>query len=204
MQRILYAFVVHLITLFSLLESSMRLALFAAAALCVPALAAHAATVYTYTGTNYTQAAAPFTTSERVTGTFTLATPLGANLNSATITPISFTFATGFDTFGAGLAYSSQFTFSTDASGNITNYLLSAQYPSPNSIYDVVRVDTYNGITLVSKQTSQATTQVRGTLTTNAAPTPTPITSVTPEPSSLALLGTGIVGVLGVMKRRIA
>lgn len=177
----------------------MRLAIFAAAALCVSALAAHATTVYTYTGTNYTQADSPYTTNERVTGTITFASPLAAGLNSASVTPISFTFATGVDSFNDTLARSSRFVFSTDSRGSVTDYLLESKYPSPDSILDVVRVDTYGGTTLVSKQISQATTQVRGTL---FAP-PTTVSAVTPEPSSFALLGTGILGAFGILKRRL-
>ena len=43
-----------------------------------------------------------------------------------------------------------------------------------------------------------------GTLTYNYTPTAAPPAAVTPEPSSIALLGTGLLGVIGVMRKRFA
>ena len=87
---------------------------------------ADGATTYDYTGNVFTSVSAPYTTSDSITGSFTLATPLADNLTSfTTVTPQSFSFSDGVNgdtitntTPGAG----SQFAFETDANGAITKW----------------------------------------------------------------------------------
>lgn len=97
------------------------LAICAAFALSTASPAANAVT-YSYTGNLFTSVSAPYTTSDSVTGSITLDTPLAANLTSfTTVLPTSFSFTAAGETIsnttpGSG----SQFFFKTDAAGNIT------------------------------------------------------------------------------------
>lgn len=83
---------------------------------------ARADVVYNYVGANFTNANDPFTTADKVTGTITFATPLGANLKLAAEVPVAFSFTAGVETVTSA-TYNPNFgrlNFSTDAAGNIT------------------------------------------------------------------------------------
>jgi hypothetical protein len=101
-------------------------AAFVAAFALAPVDSAHADVVYDYTGTNFVNAHDPFTTSEKVTGTVTFATPLGANLNLqnvlADVTAFSFTAGPETLTNLTANAAWTQFLVSTDSAGNITGW----------------------------------------------------------------------------------
>lgn len=73
----------------------MRLSLFAVAALFVSSLIARADAVYTYTGQHFTLVEGSYTTSDSVTGLFTITNPLGDDLNNVSFTPLSFNFSDG-------------------------------------------------------------------------------------------------------------
>jgi len=83
-----------------------------------------AATTYTYTGPTYTTVSGAFTTSMRITGSFTTATPLVPNLAGVDITGqvTSYSFSDGVNTYTSSDANARiyQFTVATDANGMIS------------------------------------------------------------------------------------
>ncbi len=175
----------------------MRVSLFTAGALFSAGFA-HADPVYTYTGQNFTTVSGAYTTSDHVTGSFTVATPLGDNLSDDTFTPESFSFNDGLQTLTSGNASASTFGVSTDPSGNITNYRIVIVGTSP-FFYMFISEDFFD---TANDGASLAYNQIAGTFTEQTPATP--LSTVTPEPSSIALLSTGLLGAAGIVKRRFA
>lgn len=108
---------------------------FAALAIALFSIGAHA-TTYTYTGGTYTapivnettcaapQSCGQFTTGQRLTGSFTTASPLAPNLNNQNIVAIltGYSFNNGVSTLTQGAASRiDTFQVSTDATGAITS-----------------------------------------------------------------------------------
>jgi hypothetical protein len=94
---------------------------------------ASAATLYSYTGNAFTLSGGgilPCPSDCFITASFTVASPLAANLSDVTITPASYTISDGALTFanansspyGAGFGF-----FSTDGSGAITTWAFEVQ-----------------------------------------------------------------------------
>jgi hypothetical protein len=96
--------------------------------------AARASTIYSYTGDDFAFATSPYTTSDYVSGSFTTATPLADNLSLATITPSSYSFSDGVQTFSS-LSPPTDVTFeiSTNASGQITGWFINLENPTTNN-----------------------------------------------------------------------
>jgi hypothetical protein len=89
---------------------------------------AQADSTYTYTGNPYTVCNGNYSpcSNYEVTGSFTVSTPLGADLNNQAITPTSFSFTDGSLTLTQSNTTSSYFDMSTDGSGNISGWSLGA------------------------------------------------------------------------------
>jgi hypothetical protein len=165
-------------------------------------------TVYTYTGNTFTSATAPFTTSDSVTGSFTVASPLGANLPLGAISATAFSFSDGINTLSdTTSSVVSDFSIETDASGAVTSWLIVLQVPGVMSITTVnefgVAVEDLGGIGedlsgLPLFGGSNEGDPSTWTMTTTEDPSP----SAVPEPSSLALLGTGVLGAFCTLRRR--
>jgi hypothetical protein len=90
--------------------------------LCLFAASARADTIYTYTGN-------PFTVFSgldvcppvcNISGSFTLASPLAANLPFEAITPTAFSFTDGSVTVTEGASEGGRFEVATDSGGNIS------------------------------------------------------------------------------------
>jgi hypothetical protein len=177
---------------------------------------AHASTIYTYTGPNFTYLINPltsepvFTTSDFVSGSFTLNSPLAANMSYSIISPSSFSFTDQLSTITSdpNATLQSRFQVSTDASGNILQFSISldevagsqeiaiyADSDGPNSYYtgDAGFILPANSSPRVANDGESFTS---GKFTSSTI-------SSTPEPSSLILLGTGCLATLGAVRRRI-
>ena len=173
----------------------MRLLSFAFIAFLFSAtLAARADTVYTYTGKDFTLAESPFTTSDSVTGSFTLAAPLGDNLSFDDVNPLSFSFSDGVQTFNSSNTASEFFQFSTDSNGQLTAYSINLP-DGPADISIINFPGAYAGDSAIDAQGDAALNYRAGSFTATTS------VSATPEPSGLALLGTGALGLACVVKR---
>jgi hypothetical protein len=83
-------------------------------------------TTYVYTGNFFNIVNAPYTTSDRVTATVELASPLPANMSLGSVTPLAFSFSDGVQTITNLTADVTFFTFQTDAAGEITAWVAQA------------------------------------------------------------------------------
>lgn len=175
------------------------------AALCLLLAAASAGAfaspvTYTYTGNplNLVSTGSSCPGSCSIDATITLAAPLGDNLNLASVTPLSFSMTDGSlgDSLNQANApdYLDTFWFSTDASGDIIGWLVQAITSGGNA---VIATDNYFGGT--SDEAGNATYVLYNV--DNPGTWSQTSTSPTPEPSSLLLLGTGLLG-LGPFIRR--
>lgn len=110
------------------------------------------ATTYQYTGAAYTAAGGVYSTSMRVTGTFTTASPLPANMPPTAIGPggknwvTAWSFHDGVNTFtkaNSMLLYGAPeaFAVGTDAGGNINTAQISFMAPQgPHTVGDSMNV----------------------------------------------------------------
>jgi len=172
----------------------------------LPSTSALADTVYTYTGNHFTHAdALYFTTTERVSGSFTLSSPLAPNMSLTAITPVQFSFSDGRATFTNATTLPPEFDVATDSTGNIAYWLIYL-YNRDNT-NDVRTFNTGElvddaGVAYVNLQGSQYGSYVYndpGTWTVFTTDSPSPV----PEPSSLLMLASGAIGGLGVFRRRL-
>jgi hypothetical protein len=187
----------------------------------------HADTTYTYTGQPYNPnpptfcngTYVPVCSSIGVSGSITLASPLGDNLVENFVTPTSFSFSGGTDAFlltQASTLPLANFQFSTDASGNITAWAIELATDSgPNSgcgtstlpmggSFACIGIENANGSIgdySAFDQNFELPNEVYGSGQNRVAGTWTTAIATTPEPVSIVLLGTG--GVIAIVRKRI-
>jgi hypothetical protein len=169
---------------------------------------------YTYTGNDFTSFSANnepqvYTTRDFVSVEFTLSAPLAHNLTPIyTFTPVSFSFSDGVDTIDSTSPNltGAEFEVETDASGDITAWIVYAEnQPIAGGNYDYLEtlnvsgdasdfgLNNYYGSAYAEGYNQSSP----GTFVESAV-----VTSATPEPTSLMLVVTGLIGAAGLMRRR--
>jgi len=175
----------------------MRLkSLLLSSALIILPLPAIADTVYTYTGNNFTLLdGASYSTSDKISGSVDLATPLQTNLYVDPVTPVSFSFSDGSHLF-SDVNSTAFLGFSTDASGKIIGWDL-AIYDSSLVIFtENVGQYVFDSAYNLATGSDAFNFNEPGLWTASN-------TSPVPEASDFALLATGALGVAGVLRRRL-
>jgi hypothetical protein len=189
-----------------------RLFLFSSAlSILVLLMPARADTVYSYTGNPFTNGVTqfggltslpfgPFTASDSVSGSFTVATPLGPALHLVTFTPASFSFTDGVDTLtNLNSTLSSFEQVSTDVSGNIVDWHIFARLVGGNNAFIDTNDIMGGGADEGAETDNQGHFVGAGNLN---DPGKWTVSTTVPEPSSLLLLASGAIGLAGVLRKR--
>lgn len=89
--------------------------------------------IYTYTGNDFTIANSPYTTTEKVTATVDLSSPLGDSVTDV-VTPVGFALNDGQQSITKATATFASFSFTTGPTGLITKWQVQVLIDSTNSI----------------------------------------------------------------------
>jgi len=161
-------------------------------------ISARADVIYHYTGQNFTSASGGFTTDDSLNGQFSLSSALASNLNEADLTPISLSFSAGPATINDSNLGFNIFVVSTDATGAITAWLIAVQNDA-NDTSLVTAGGLLGGLIPgdnVDSPLGSAVNETAGSFSTMPG-------AVVPEPSGIALVVIGLVGVVGLHRRRL-
>jgi hypothetical protein len=180
---------------------------------CILALPLAASTItYTYTGNDFTFAQPPtYSKSDSVSGYFTLASPLGDSLVDYSFTPTIYSFTDGVQTFtNASPPSTVTFAVDTDLSGNISEWYVFLQNPDPGSTTSqTYTVETGYGsdVTALTRDfgnvpVGQAEGQGGNSFDQGSwKASSSGGGSTVPEPSNVALVGLGLLGI-GLVRRK--
>ena len=188
----------------------------------LPSVSGLADTIYTYQGNPFqgvgyticcSKVGKPFTTDDYVSGSFTVSTPLKASRPFSPIKPIAFSFSDGVDTLTSNDSFF-VFTFDvgTNATGAITSWnIVMENNGVPPRFYGIVTANAVLSGSLfttdygLSPNTPPGTYDVYGANGNDAGTwSVSETTPSTPEPGSIVLLGSGMVGLATLIKRRLA
>jgi hypothetical protein len=154
-------------------------------------------TTYEYTGNPFTSATAPYTTSDKVTGSVEFSSALAANMSFTMVTPLAFSFSDGVQTITNTNALGApSFSFGTGPTGAITVWLVDLSGPLGS-------IDTVGGDSLSPGDIGTfalPTGKVAGT--NDTAGTWTTLTAQVPDTGSTLSLMTLTLMALGLAARR--
>ena len=170
-----------------------------------------ASAIYLYTGSNYTDAQSPYDTSMNIEATIELPSLLAPNLSQLSVTPDSFSLFDGVNTLDGSNADFAIFAFSTDSSGNITDWdFLARDIPFVfGAGADIFSNSTFSTAGFVFEAAhviycphascggsfnvgAEGNTNIAGTWS---------VTTV-PVPAAAWLFGSGLLGLIGIARRK--
>jgi hypothetical protein len=162
-------------------------------------------TVYTYTGNDFTYiiAGTAFTTSDFVSGSFTVASPLAGNqpIQALTSSVLSFSFTDGLSTIDNPQTLWSVpiFDVATDASGNITGWDIDLMSSNNGDFQSEILTRNLGGVGDLGRTAYNA--DLADNLYAPGTWTQSTPAGAAPEPGSLLLLATGLIGLAAFLHR---